>query len=151
MTEPGGDTSSVFHLLYRSHSRIPRPDRPTALAEIFSVARSHNKAAEITGALLITDHYFVQVLEGARSAVEELYERIGSDTRHDNLTTLDTRTHEARIFGHWSMAQISSVGHADIPLHVSRGVIAPRSPEHLTTDQRSLLTTMRNAIGADTV
>ncbi|NMO92289.1 BLUF domain-containing protein [Actinomycetospora sp. TBRC 11914] len=151
MTEPGGDTSSVFQLLYSSHSRIPRPDRPTVLAEIFSTARSHNKGAEITGALLITDHYFVQVLEGVQDAVEGLYARIGEDPRHEQLTILETRTVDARVFPHWSMAQVSSVGHADIPLHVTQGVIAPKSPQHLTTEQRNLLTTMRNAIGADTV
>jgi hypothetical protein len=151
MTEPAEDTSSVFQLLYSSHSRIPRSDRPRVLAEIFSTARSHNKAAGITGALLITDHYFAQILEGAQDTVQELYDRIGDDPRHDTLTVLDTHTVEERVFGHWSMAQVSSVGHADIPLHVTEGVIAPKSPQHLTPDQRRLLTTMRNAIGADTV
>lgn len=151
MTEPADDTSSVFQLIYTSHSRIPRADRPTVLAEIFSTARSNNKAAEISGALLITDHYFAQVLEGAQSAVEALYERIGRDTRHDTLTVLESGTVGSRVFPHWSMAQVSSAGHADIPLHVTEGVIAPRSPQRLTPDQRRLLATMRNAIGADTV
>jgi hypothetical protein len=151
MTEPTGDTSAVFQLIYSSHSRIARADRPTVLAEIFSHARARNKAAEISGALLITDHYFAQVLEGAQSAVEGLYACIGADVRHENLTVLATATVEQRVFAHWAMAQVSSVGHADIPLHTMDGVIHPRAPEHLTRGQSQLLTTMRNAIGADTV
>lgn len=151
MTEPAGDTSAVFQLIYTSHSRITRADRPTALAEIFSYARAHNKAAEISGALLITDHYFAQVLEGAQSAVEDLYTCIGGDARHEALNVLATATVEQRVFPHWAMAQVSSVGHADIPLHTINGVIHSRAPAQLTRGQNQLLTRMRNAIGADTV
>ncbi|MEJ2890900.1 BLUF domain-containing protein [Actinomycetospora aeridis] len=151
MAESDEGGSPVFRLIYQSHSRIPKTDRPTVLAEIFSQARSRNKGAEITGALLITDHYFAQVLEGPQGNVEELYGRISADPRHERLAVLDSGTVDHRAFGRWSMAQVSSAGHADIPLHTSNGSIHPAAPKDLTPEQSKVFTTMRNAIGADTV
>ncbi|GAA4903226.1 FAD-dependent sensor of blue light [Actinomycetospora succinea] len=143
--------SPVFRLIYQSHSRIPKSDRPTVLGEIFSTARSRNKGADITGALLITDHYFAQVLEGPQGTVEELYGRISADPRHERLAVLDSGTVDERAFGKWSMAQVSAAGHADIPLHTANGEIHPAAPSHLTAEQSKVFATMRNAIGADTV
>jgi hypothetical protein len=151
MTVPVGGESALTRLLYMSHSRIPRTDRPTVLAQIFSYARSHNKAAAISGALLITDHYFAQVLEGPPGAVEELYGRISDDPRHEQLTVLETATSTQRVFPGWAMAQVSTAGHADIPLHANRGVIQPKAPGHLTHEQSQLFTQMRHAIGADSI
>ncbi len=151
MAEPTDDPAPMYQLSYSSHSRIPRPDRPGELAAIFRHARSTNKAAEITGALLITDHYFAQVLEGPEHAVEDLYRRISADTRHENLTVLETSTVARRVFPGWSMAQVSTSGHADIPLHSRAGVIHPRAHDHLDADQSQLLKRLRQVIGADTV
>ncbi|MCD2192018.1 BLUF domain-containing protein [Actinomycetospora endophytica] len=121
------------------------------LAEIFRQARAHNRELGITGALLLTDHYFVQVLEGSPSAVNELYERIGADTRHEALEVLETTTVPARTFPRWSMAEVSAVGHADIPLHALGNEIHARAATALTGDQRAVLARMRNTIGADLV
>jgi hypothetical protein len=151
MANPTDDAAPVYQLSYSSHSRIPRHDRPTELAAIFRHARSNNKAAEITGALLITDHYFAQVIEGPQHAVEDLYRHISADTRHEKLTVLETGTVARRVFPGWSMAQVSTAGHADIPLHSSAGVIHPRAHDHINTDQSQLLKRLRVVIGADTV
>jgi Sensors of blue-light using FAD len=151
MAEPTDEAVPVYQLSYSSHSRIPRPDRPTELAAIFRHARSNNKAVEITGALLITDHYFAQVLEGPQDAVEDLYRRISADTRHEKHTVLGTGAVARRVFPGWSMAQVSSVGHADIPLHSRAGVIHPKAHDHLNADQSQLLKRLREVIGADTV
>jgi hypothetical protein len=151
MAESTDDAVPVYQLSYSSHSRIPGPDRPTELAAIFRHARSNNKAAEITGALLITDHYFAQVLEGPRPVVEELYRHISADPRHETLTVLGTGTVARRVFPGWSMAQVSTAGHADIPLHSRAGVIHPRAHDHLDADQNRLLKRLREVIGADTV
>ncbi|MEJ2860241.1 BLUF domain-containing protein [Actinomycetospora flava] len=151
MAGPDESGSPVFRLIYQSHSRIPKTDRPTVLGEIFSQARSRNKGAGITGALLITDHYFAQVLEGPQDNVEELYGRISGDSRHERLAVLESGTVDQRAFGKWSMAQVSAAGHADIPLHTANGEIHPAAPSHLTPEQSKVFATMRNAIGADTV
>src|SRR5690349_22892063 len=110
--EPSGP---VFRLVYRSHSRIPLDDRPVALAEILRVARSANARTAITGALLITDNWFVQALEGEESAVRALYQRIREDSRHENVTVIDSGDQDSRVFSRWAMAQVSASGQADIP------------------------------------
>lgn len=60
MTESRGS----FRLIYRSRDLIPSDRRKTELGELFSAARSNNKKKGITGALLVSDDWFVQTLEG---------------------------------------------------------------------------------------
>ena len=91
MTETAtGDTGPVFRLIYRSHSRIGAAQRKHQLGEIFSAARSSNKALGVTGALLITDDDFVQTLEGPEPVVRELYTKIYKDKRHEHLEVLES-------------------------------------------------------------
>jgi hypothetical protein len=148
----GGPSEPVFRLVYRSHSRIPVDERPTTLADILRVARSTNARAAITGALLITDNWFVQALEGAESAVQALYERIRQDARHENVTMIESGSQDVRVFSRWAMAQVSASGQADIPLEATEGedAIHPAaSAEPLTREQTAVLRAMRNSIGAD--
>ena len=65
--------------------QVAEESRETVLAEIFDVARSNNKKAGVTGALLVTDHWFVQALEGDEATVTTLYQRISGDDRHDKV------------------------------------------------------------------
>lgn len=141
----------MFRLIYRSHSRVPPEDRPDALADIFRVARSTNAEAGITGALLITDHWFVQVLEGEAPAVRALYERIRQDARHERVTLVEENDEAARVFSRWAMAQVSASGQADIPLEATEGGLHTVAGEPLTRDQTALLKVMRDTIGADVV
>ena len=143
----------AFRLIYRSHDCTPPADRAAVRRDIFSTARANNKRAGVTGALLVTDHYFVQALEGDEASVRALFERIGADPRHEDVRLLDTRTVGERVFARWAMAEVSKLGGADIPLHsdsgrkgLSRAAARPSTP-----DQDSVLRFMRNSIGADTV
>lgn len=151
MADGGASSGPVHRVIYRSHSLIPAAERRAALAEIFSEARSNNKRAGITGALLITDHYFAQTLEGDEAAVTALYDRISKDERHDRVTLMESGPEDARVFSRWAMAQISASGHADIPLHAAEGGIHASAPSPVTREQSAVLKIMRNAIGADTV
>ena len=143
--------TSIFRIVYRSHSRIAKDERDTVLAEIFDIARANNKNADITGALLITDHYFVQALEGDETAVRSLYEHISEDQRHENVMVVDERSVDSRIFGQWAMAQVSAAGYADIPLQSTEGGIGRAEPQPTTRDQAHFLKFMRNTVGADVV
>lgn len=150
---PATGASECFRLLYRSHSRIPHEERTAALGEIFGIARSQNKRAGITGALLLTDNYFVQALEGEEEVVRDLFARISQDPRHEDVTVIETEVGE-RVFARWAMAEVSKSGGADIPLisHGEQGGIAPAAPRQPTTrEQDAVLRAMRNTIGADTV
>jgi hypothetical protein len=144
--------TSTFRLVYRSHNRVPAERRRDALAAIFDVARVNNEELQVTGALLITDHYFVQTLEGEEGRVRALFERIRRDERHDEVIVVAEETPEERVFGKWAMAQVSAAGGADIPLHTAEGgTIRPAAPTSLTREQAALLKRMRNTIGADVV
>ncbi len=146
-----GESDPVFRLIYRSHSRIPAEDRPKVLSAIFDVARSRNKKAQVSGALLITDHYFVQALEGDETAVRALFDRISSDERHTEVKVIEEGIRDQRTFSRWSMARVSASGKADIPLHTNNGEIHAAARSSLTREQIALLKQMRNTIGADAV
>jgi hypothetical protein len=153
MTEaqtPAGP-APTFRLVYRSHSRIPADRRREVLAEIFLVARANNKNLQITGALLVTDHHFVQTLEGEESRVRALFDRISRDERHDEVTVVAEETPEGRVFSRWAMARVSADGGPDIPLHTADGRISRAAQSSVTREQMALLKRMRNTIGADVV
>jgi predicted sulfurtransferase len=145
------DPTRVLRIVYRSRSRIPAEQRRAVLAQIFASARTNNRRAGVTGALLVTDHYFVQTLEGDEAQVRALFERIDQDDRHDDLVVVED-LHEARVFSRWAMARVAADGGADIPLHATEGgTIGPAARTPLTREQAVLLKRMRNTIGADVV
>ena len=58
----------------------------------------------LTGALLFTGVCFCQVLEGDRTAVDEIFDSIQRDGRHRNISLLSLRPTSKRLFPKWSMA-----------------------------------------------
>lgn len=142
----GQAAPSSFRLIYRSRSRIPAERRKAALGTLFSTARSKNKLADITGALLIKDDWFVQTLEGDETAVRALYARIESDPRHDSLALLQATLVDERVFSRWSMAELSEdPEEQDTFLIAHKDGISPAASLHPTTQQESVLRTMRAA------
>ena len=141
-------SSGTFRLIYRSHNRIPHDARKAQLGGIFSVARSNNKKADVTGALLVSGDWFVQALEGPESAVRGLYEHIARDPRHERVSLIDSREVDARVFSRWAMARVSEDGSPDIPLLMNRdkGGIAPAAPRSSTPEQDAVLDYMRQSI-----
>lgn len=152
MPDAGTDeTQRRYRLMYRSHSKIAADERDAVLAQIFDAARSKNAKIGVTGALLVTDHWFVQVLEGEESTVSSLYQRISQDDRHDDVKVIESGAVDSLVFSRWSMARVSSSGHADIPLHATDGHADPAAAQSITREQSVVLKAMRNTIGADTV
>jgi hypothetical protein len=138
-------TDQVFRLIYRSRSVIAESARKVVLGQIFSQARSSNKAKHITGALLVSGDWFAQVLEGDQPQVRELYGKIAADKRHDQVTLLETRAPANRIFSRWAMARVSADGEADIPLIAHVDGISPAAGHRITPEQESVLSYLREA------
>jgi hypothetical protein len=138
----------VFRLIYRSRNLIPAAERKFQLGEIFSAARSKNKRAGVTGALLITEDRFAQALEGPEPAVRQLYARICQDGRHGQVELLETRDDQERVFGRWAMAKVAEDGEPDIPLltNVDKGGISPAQPRPTTAEQDTVLDFMRQSL-----
>lgn len=104
-------SGSLYRLIYCSRNMIarvvPGASSPEGLEReiraILATARARNKASNVTGALLFTALGFAQVLEGARDVVEPLFERIGIDPRHTDVTVLSFTPTERRSFPDWPM------------------------------------------------
>ena len=91
----------MHQLLYVSNcsQSIPASD----LDDILLVSRKNNIACDVTGMLLYIDGGFLQILEGAKGTLDEVYARIGADKRHFNPRLLLDRTVPERCFVGWSM------------------------------------------------
>jgi hypothetical protein len=63
----------------------------------------HNAAYSLTGMLLFASGYFMQVLEGEESAVDEAMSRIKFDPRHHGVIVIADEAIVVRDFGAWSM------------------------------------------------
>src|SRR3954447_26444578 len=113
---PSSPPRTIFRLLYRSQSLIPDAQRRTGLGEIFATARRNNKRLDVTGALMISDDSFVQVLEGDEATVRGLFATIAEDGRHQHVTLLNAHPVEDRTFGRWAMAHVSADGGSDTRL-----------------------------------
>jgi len=57
----------------------------------------------ITGALIFENNRFGQVIEGPRTQIEDLWEKIQKDTRHKNIHLVESRPIEHRSFSKWTM------------------------------------------------
>ncbi|MGB1091421.1 MAG: BLUF domain-containing protein [Oceanobacter sp.] len=70
---------------------------------ILEVARENNQGQGICGMLSYEQQFFLQALEGERSAVNELYLDIADDPRHDSIEILSYEEIEKPVFGDWQM------------------------------------------------
>jgi hypothetical protein len=73
------------------------------MADILLRSRNNNARVGVTGMLVYRQKHFLQVLEGPKSAVLELYERIEGDPRHFRIAQLSSERIQQRSFGGWSM------------------------------------------------
>lgn len=74
------------------------------LGRILATARKNNARQNVTGALIFSEDFFAQVLEGPRDAIESIFEGIESDPRHSHVTVIHLKPIETRRFSDWSMA-----------------------------------------------
>ena len=97
---------SVYNLVYMSESRMGSTTAVIlqAVDDILAKARDRNASVDVTGALLFTEGRFVQVLEGEKDKVREIFERIGNDPRHADVEILSAQYSDRRRFKEWSMA-----------------------------------------------
>lgn len=93
----------LVELLYCSVSVAPQLTNRD-LEQILASARRRNSAADITGMLIYYRGEFVQILEGNKKSVENVYEKfIGPDAKHTALNKVHQNTISHRSFNQWSM------------------------------------------------
>ncbi|SEH56868.1 Sensors of blue-light using FAD [Rheinheimera pacifica] len=74
-----------------------------AINKIKLRAEPNNLRRNITGALLFTERYFLQYLEGEAAVVDALYASICRDKRHTNVRLLLRKPIQQRDFSRWSL------------------------------------------------
>src|SRR5690349_18388873 len=150
MTEPTSGTASqpVFQLMYRSRILLAAEDLGHELADLFTRARSNNERRDITGALLVSGQWFVQVLEGDESVIRSLFATIQTDPRHEDVELLFAEAAATRVFAHWSMAKVSTPT-SDLPLIAQISEITPDQRRRMTPAMERLLDRMRESVDRD--
>ena len=88
-------------------SRAKAPVAPGMFEAILDQSRKNNLAQGITGLLCFAKDTFVQVLEGGRDEVCELFNTIVRDDRHDTVRLLVFEEIPQRQFASWTMGQIN--------------------------------------------
>ncbi len=92
----------MFQLNYRS---IAKPGLALKdLEDILEKANTNNPARNISGCLIYHDNSFVQILEGTKKDVLEVYKNITADKRHHSVTLLWENNVDHRFFEDWNMA-----------------------------------------------
>ena len=74
------------------------------LARILEASRRNNSADEVTGMLCYHGGTFFQMLEGPRSRVERIMDRVAADPRHHSIMVLLEQEVDAPSLPDWSMA-----------------------------------------------
>lgn len=124
----------LFRLIYTS-----RTTDKLSLADFRSVierSAARNRESGITGMLVFGNGHFLQILEGARSAVTATFLRIAKDARHTQLEILDVSEIIERRFSSWGM-QLVCLSHSQKDyqqLLLKHGVTERFDPEQWTAD-----------------
>lgn len=92
----------MFELVYRSIAKVGIKEQD--IVNILERSRKFNADNEITGCLIFFNNKFIQILEGNKSVVQDLFVQIQKDVRHSDVQLLTQGDKEKRIFKGWSMA-----------------------------------------------
>lgn len=91
----------MYRIMYMSNAKFLFTDED--LEELLINSRINNSQLNITGLLVIKGKTFIQCLEGDKKDVEEVFDRIKNDPRHENILILVEEYTKNRLFPDWSM------------------------------------------------
>lgn len=129
-------------LTYVSRASLDLTERD--LQDILEAARRRNALEGITGLLIFNGVRFLQVIEGAETAIDGLVTDLRRDWRHTSFEVQDERYVLARSFPDWSMHLVQvSTTFQEAKLAVTSALPAEVSPEI-----RQLVLANTQAIGA---
>ena len=97
----------LVRLMYASRTTAPLD--PEAMQALLRQCKENNPTQGVTGLLChcSSNGIFMQALEGGRSAVNRLYNRIATDPRHTDVLLLSYEDITERRFAGWSMGQVN--------------------------------------------
>lgn len=146
-------TSPIYSLVYLS--RAKRAMSSQELDGLLVKARDINATLNITGMLLYHSGAFMQILEGPKDAVTELfYEKIIKDERHHKVVVTTKGFAPRRQFSGWRMSFENLDGRGEIRPDGFSSFIPDGSAEGLVPDHADrtvqILNNFRKAFGTPT-
>jgi hypothetical protein len=103
----------MFYLIYVSTAA--KSMNNDELLSLLQQSRKNNLELGITGMLLYMKGHFMQMLEGEKSTVQQLYEEIVVDDRHRDVYKIMAGEIEKRNFDNWSMGFCNMEKAGDYP------------------------------------
>ncbi|MGR8941811.1 MAG: BLUF domain-containing protein, partial [Gammaproteobacteria bacterium] len=85
---------------------LSAPSRPMSvddLMDILKKARDNNARLGVSGMLLYTGEWFVQLLEGEEKVIDDLVAVIKKDPRHKDFRVIERRKISTREYAEWTM------------------------------------------------
>lgn len=96
----------LIRLIYASETAATMG--PAEVESLLADARRKNHLHDITGLLVFDSRHFLQVLEGGRQAISDLYGRLAQDPRHQRILLLQAEPIGQRSFVGWSMGFVAA-------------------------------------------
>jgi hypothetical protein len=94
--------NKLSHIIYVSSSNGLMSEQQ--LSDLLESIRPLNERHSITGMLLYQDGNIMQIIEGEKKSIEQLFRNIQSDHRHTRIIKLIEEPIPSRSFGDWTMS-----------------------------------------------
>ena len=131
---------NLTSLTYTSLARLDL--EASDLESIHRSALELNALDGITGLLVFNGTHFLQIVEGAQNAIDDLVERLRRDPRHSGIEIRDQRGIDERSFPDWSMELVR----VSASYFNARDTIAERLPDTVPEGIRCRLFRMTELI-----
>jgi hypothetical protein len=115
------------------------------LEAIHRTAREANALEGITGLLIFNGTHFLQIIEGAPHAIDELVEKLRRDRRHSGLEVRDECEIAERSFPDWSMELVR----VSASYFEAKDTVSDRLPSTIPEPVRDRVFRMTEAISGD--
>ncbi len=96
----------LYELLYTSVAK--REMSLLELSKLLKQSRKKNVRLNITGLLVYHNREFMQILEGEKETILDLYDTITNDERHTSVKTFWEHSISERGFSKWAMGFINT-------------------------------------------
>lgn len=94
-------SNDLFRLIYVSTARPGLSE--TDISSLLNTSQSNNHERRLTGYLVHNGQNFMQLIEGARQEVADLFGRILNDDRHSGVVRILSERADRRAFPDWPL------------------------------------------------
>jgi len=118
-----------MNLLQLCYYSVPNLSSDADIDQILETSKKNNRRDGLTGAMLLGDGYFLQVLEGSRTRVTACLSRILADPRHTSPVLIGAQPMIERAFLGWEMNLIrrDAITNHIIMRYMATATIAPET------------------------